>query len=293
MRLFLLTLFSAGTLALLVGRAGAITGNFQPDNTHTYVGLVVFYDKSGGFVERCSGSLLNARTFLTAGHCTDTASGIATATVWLSQEGGAAYDPATNKEDPFTGYPFECKNSSTFPCSTAGTLAEYGYKGLQKFGSDNADVGLVILDHPIVLDHYASLAGAGAADGLATGAPVTLSGYGLSDVKPSLTSYRERLMASAFVINTHNAVANGFNLQISSDAGDGRGGSCYGDSGGPILDGSSDVVLAVASFSKVEPAPGKLAPCAGQSFGYRTDQPAVLSWVRANAVGPVTVVPLP
>ncbi len=35
---------------------------------YPYVGLVVFYDSAGEFIWRCSGSLIDPRTFLTAGH---------------------------------------------------------------------------------------------------------------------------------------------------------------------------------------------------------------------------------
>jgi secreted trypsin-like serine protease len=269
-----------------VSPAGAVTGNFQPDNVHNYVGLVAFYDANGNFLWRCTGSLLNSRTFLTAGHCTDTASGAASAIVWVSQEGGAQFNPATGAEDPLTGYPNECLNSPAYPCSTSHRLLEYGFNGLHKFGTDNADVGLVILDNPISLPHYASLAAAGSVDSLPTGAPVTITGYGVSDEKPAVVSFRQRLMAGAFIINTHNKAASGFNIQLSGNPGNGQGGSCFGDSGGPILYGGTDVILAVNSFVKN-------LQCAGQSFAYRIDQPAVLAWIRANAVGPVNIVSLP
>ena len=80
---------AASAAAVTVSPAGAITGNFTPDTQHNYVVLIAFYDKDGNFLWRCSGSLLNERTVLTAGHCTDTKSGAVSAIVWASQEGGA------------------------------------------------------------------------------------------------------------------------------------------------------------------------------------------------------------
>ncbi len=48
-------------------RASAITGTqWVEDFEHPYVGLVVFYDSSGEFVWRCSGSLISPTKFLTA-----------------------------------------------------------------------------------------------------------------------------------------------------------------------------------------------------------------------------------
>ncbi len=41
-----------------------------PDNVHTWVGLIDFYDAGGEFFQRCSGSLISPTKFLTAGHCT-------------------------------------------------------------------------------------------------------------------------------------------------------------------------------------------------------------------------------
>jgi trypsin len=284
----LLTMFAilASAVAVTVSPAGAVTGNFTPDSVHSYVGLVGFYDADGNFLWRCTGSLLNSTTVLTAGHCTDVTGGAVTAIFWASQEGGKLYDPTTGAEDPLTGYPNECLNSTAYPCSTSSALIEYGFNGLHKFGTDNADVGLVILKQPIVLDTYASLAAAGSVDTLPTGAPVTITGYGVSGEKPAVVSYRERLMATAFIINTHNKAASGFNIQISGNPGNGRGGSCFGDSGGPILYDGTDVVLGVNSFVKN-------GQCAGQGFAYRTDQQAVLDWIVANADGPVNIVPLP
>jgi len=274
---------------MTVAPAGAVTGNFTPDATHNYVALIAFYDSSGNFLWRCTGSLLNAKTVLTAGHCTDVASGAASAIVWVSEEGGTGFDPITGAEDPLTGYPNECINpDGQHPCGVSHTLIEYGFNGLHKSGTDNADVGLLILDGDGVTlpGGYASLAAAGSVDMLPTGAPVTITGYGVSGEKPAVISYRERLMASAFIINTHNKATSGFNIQISGNPGHGRGGSCFGDSGGPILYDSTDIILGVNSFVKNE-------QCAGQGFAYRTDQQAVLDWITANAVGPVTIVPLP
>jgi hypothetical protein len=183
-------------------------------------------------------------------------------------------------------YPNECLNSAAYPCSTSHTLIEYGFNGLKKFGSDNKDVGLLILDNPINLPHYASLAAAASVDTLPTGAGVTYTGYGVSDEKPAVVSFRERLMASGFIINAHNKAASGFNIQLSANPGNGQGGTCFGDSGGPPLYDSTDIVLGVNSFVKN-------LQCAGQSFAYRTDQQAVLNWIVANADGPVSIVSLP
>src|SRR3712207_1186128 len=72
-------LLASMALALLLasGVAQAII-NGQPDtgpNAHPYVGALVSVPPSGQFkgqrIPVCSGTLISARVFLTAGHCTD------------------------------------------------------------------------------------------------------------------------------------------------------------------------------------------------------------------------------
>ena len=157
----------ASVVAASVSPARAVTGNFTQDTVHDYVGLIAFYDADGNFLWRCTGSLLNETTVLTAGHCTDVKEGAASAIFWASQEGGSQYDAVNDVEDPRTGYPYECLNSPEYPCATASTLLEYGYIGNVYLHGNNADVGLVILDSPISLDRYASLAAEGSVDNLA------------------------------------------------------------------------------------------------------------------------------
>jgi hypothetical protein len=160
---------------------------------------------------------------------------------------------------------------------------EYGYIGNVFLQGNNKDVGMLILDSPIVLDEYASIAAAGTVDGLPVGTEITYSGYGVSGEKPSVTSLRQRLMATGFIVSTHNANTAGFNIQLSTNPGAGRGGACFGDSGGPILYDDTDVILGVNSFVIN-------GQCAGVGFAYRVDQPEVIAWILDNAVGDVNVV---
>jgi hypothetical protein len=283
-KVLMLLAIAASAVAVTVTPAGAVTGNFTPDYEHDYVVLIAFYDANGDFLWRCSGSLLNEYTVLTAGHCTDTKSGAASAIVWASQEGGSLYNPAAGvNEDPRTGYPNRCINSAQYPCAESHTLLEYGYIGNVFLQGNNKDVGMLILDSPIVLDEYASIAAAGTVDQLAVGTEITYSGYGVSGEKPVVISRRERLMATGFIVSTHNANTAGFNIQLSTNPGAGRGGACFGDSGGPILYDSTDVILGVNSFVIN-------GQCAGVGFAYRVDQQDVIDWILANAKGDVNVV---
>src|SRR5215208_5087633 len=273
------------TLALLLGLvlmsalpAGAITGNFEPDFEHEYVGLVVFYDADGEFLWRCSGSLLTDTVFLTAGHCADLGEGAVSARVYFEQDAGANYDPATGV-DPVSGYP-------ETGGITASTMYSYGFADFAGFPNTH-DVGLVILDEPVQtvypnIDTYASLAAAGTLEQYGTGqdAVVTVSGYGLTYTNPVTTiSYRSRLMATTFITNLVSHNTAGFNVQIATNPGGGRGGTCFGDSGGPILIDDTNIITAVNSF--VLGRNGNT--CGATAFAYRTDLPEVIAWILAHA----------
>lgn len=281
MRRLLLAL--TALLALLVGStapAAAITGNWVEDHEHPFVGLVVFYDEAGEFSHRCSGSLLTSTVFLTAGHCTD---GVQEARVYFQQDAGANFDPATGV-DPVSGYPETCAPGMLgIVCATSDELYNFGFADFAGF-PDTKDVGLVILDQPITLGEYGVLAVAGSLDRLASRRGLqettfTASGYGLTEVNPvKVTSFRERLMAQAKLTNLGSALTDGFNLQTNGN-GKGRGGTCSGDSGGPVFSGGfeSNVIVAVTSFGLNE-------WCRGTDFAYRTDQQQVIDWI-AEVVG--------
>ena len=134
------------------------------------------------------------------------------------------------------------------------------------------------------MPEYGQLPAAGTLDSLGTargqkGTVFTASGYGLTlSVQPhsalSNISFRSRLMAQSTLVNLGSSLTNGFNLQTQGN-GNGRGGTCSGDSGGPVyLGGStSNLIVAVTSF-------GLNALCRGTDFGYRIDRIDVLNWIN-------------
>ena len=283
MRIRLLLVVVVALMAVAGGAvpAHAITGDFVEDFEHPFVGLVVFYDDEGEFSHRCSGALISPSVFLTAGHCTD---GAATARVYFHQGAGANYDPVTEM-DPITGYPDTCIDGDPL-CHTSDELYNYGFEDFAGFPQTH-DVGLVILDEPVptsVISEYGVLATPGSLDRISSTGPgrhevtFTVSGYGLSESNPvHVESFRERLMATSRLTNLRNSLTSGFNLQTNGN-GTGSGGTCSGDSGGPVFygDTSSNVIVAVTSF-------GLNAWCRGVDFAYRTDQADVIAWILEHA----------
>jgi hypothetical protein len=285
-KLVVLLAFVLGVLATAVP-TWAITGDYVEDNEHPFVGLIVFYDQDGEFMQRCSGSLLSPSLFLTAGHCTtgettETGEVIpppTTARVYFQQDAGVGFDPETETPDPETGYPETCAGDTLgVTCATSDEIYNYGFDDFAGF-PDTHDVGLVILDQPITLPEYGVLAADGSLDELDTRRghqelTLTSSGYGLTESNPvHVTSFRERLMAESRLTNLRSHNTDGFNLQANGNGSD-RGGTCSGDSGGPEFYGGfeSNTIVAVTSF-------GMNAYCRGVDFSYRTDRQEVIDWI--------------
>ncbi len=262
-----LVLFGALVMALaLAVPALAITkGGTLDGNDHPYVGLMVAMDADGGGW-RCSGSLIDAETFVTAGHCTYGA-----VAVWVYMESDLEPNPAAY------GYPFS--GSLT---GTAYTHPDYLDGAFYLY-----DLGVVKMDpgSEIVLDEYASLPSVGAIDALGKGrknATVTAVGYGLQNANKNHTvALRTRMQADLMVVNTEGVAGIGHlklpdgwlptnSVILSGDAA--HGGTCFGDSGGPGLVG--DTIVAVNSF-------GLNGNCAGVGGMFRIDRQYEIDWINS------------
>lgn len=262
---------------LMTATAVAVTGDYVADNEHPFVGLVVIYDANGDFLWRGSGSLINSTTVLTAGHVVDIAEGARSARVYFEQDAGAHYDPSTGV-DPDSGYPVAGGH-------VASTLYNYGFSNFAGF-PDTRDVGLVILDEPVVMSEYGQLPAPGLLDPYATArgrnkAVFTVSGYGLTYAVQahsalSNISYRSRLMAESSLVNLTSAATAGYNLQTQGN-GNGLGGTLFGDSGGPVFLGGPESNLIVGVTSFVMNSLGR-----GTNFAYRVDTADVLNWINGG-----------
>jgi hypothetical protein len=243
-----LTLIGAAT------PAGAVR-NGQPDNgAHPYVGLVVFYNAAGTPLHRCTGTMVSATTLLTAGHCT---SGTASARVWFDELG---------------------QNMVGYPTSGGITGTPVTYPGFTFVLPDTGDVGVVKLDAAPGVG-AATIAPVGTLDALATqrgrqNVNFDVVGYGLQEVKPQQMAIRNRLKATVRLVNLRSALTDGFNIHHTNAPGTG-GGTCFGDSGGPIFTPGTSQIVAVTSF-------GLNQNCAGAGFGYRVDTAGAQNFILSN-----------
>jgi len=227
----------------------------EPDgNNHPYVGLLVF-DVGGSPAWRCSGTLLSPTVMLTAGHCTFGTSG---GRVW--------FEPDVESGIPGNGYPFGGGTSIEF--SAIYTHPDYVDGAFYLY-----DAGVVILSQPVNLGTYGQLANVGLLDELSTKRGLqeqnfTVVGYGLQSVVPSLQADRVRYQGTVKLIDVKGTagIPAGTSASFTNNPGqgNGQGGTCFGDSGGPIFHGNSNIIAAVTSY-------GLNANCAGTGGGYRVD----------------------
>ena len=284
-----------------VASAAAITGNYRDDDEHGFVGLLALYDENWEFLQRCTGELLSPTVVLTAGHCTNDSSQpdgavAAHARIWFLQDVGSHYDPAT-QQDPVTGYPDSCTGTmgdglAEGWCAEGSELYNYGFDAFAGFPNIH-DLGIVILDEPVEMPEYASLASAGTVEKLikARGTQdVTMraSGYGISyrlitppkgpnagNANNLTISFRIRLQGDVRFTNLYNNNSQGYTLVANGNGAD-HGGTCNGDSGGPIFwPADSNRIVAVSSFGWLN------AGCRGIGFYYRTDREDTLDWIRS------------
>lgn len=255
-------------LSVFVAPALAIT-NGQPDgDDHPYVGLVVFdvLDENGDQVpsHRCSASLLSPTLVLTAGHCTD---GTVAARIWFDET------VQGNPEYPFSGETSYDGIPRTNPdfCIGCGN-------GLPGFAL--RDVGVVELIEPVpasVVGEYAILPEAGVVDDLRNKTKLDVVGYGVQEQirgggPPVWTGLRVRLFAPSQLVSGNFTHSDEF-MRISLNPSQGKGGTCFGDSGGPDLLADTNIVLAVNSYVTN-------SNCSGVGYSSRVDIQEVLDWIN-------------
>lgn len=241
-------------LLVLVASVSAINFGEPDGNDHPHVGLLVF-DVDDTPSHRCSGTLLSSTVMLTAGHCTV---GTSAGRVWFEPDVGAGI--------PGNGYPFGGGTSIEF--AEIHTHPEFDPGAFYLH-----DAGIVILSEPVNLPTYGELAEVGLLDELARRRGLqdqsfTVVGYGLQSVVPTLQADLVRYRGTVQLIDVSGTagIPAGVSATFTDNPGQGNGsgGTCFGDSGGPAFHGDSNVLATVTSF-------GLNANCVGIGGGYRVD----------------------
>ena len=239
-----LTLLAFG----VAGPSWAITGGQVDGTAHPNVGMIVFYQPDGRF--RCSATLVSPTVLVTAAHCTDGVRGKVIATFEpVAPESPRAADDTGNGQSA-TGYVAPVAGWLT------GTPHAHPLWDGKLQLNDRHDVGVVVLDAtydgatPAQLPPREYLAGLEQGNGGLSRQTFTVVGYGVffekpseGPQKPTAVSDRTRRFTDAVGQNISSQV-----LKLAENEQDSRagGGTCFGDSGGPVF--HNGLVVADTSF---------------------------------------------
>ncbi|MDQ3871368.1 MAG: trypsin-like serine protease, partial [Chloroflexota bacterium] len=247
-----------------IGPAAAITHGSLDGDAHPYVGLMTAHASDGDYLWRCSGTLISPTVFLTAGHCTEAPAAYA---VIYFDAGPIIPDP------DFTLDTRSCEGIEGYPCGGGVTGEVYTHPQYDPDAFYLHDLGVVVLDEPVILDEYGVLPELHALDALKPGTRTTFTsvGYGRQRSFPDAASWKDVAVRVRMVAHPRLIQFIGdFAILVSGNAN--TGGQCFGDSGGPTFIGNSNVIAGVISF-------GRNPTCAGTGGVYRIDQPDDLNWL--------------
>jgi len=258
----------------------------------------------------CSGTLLSGGRVLTAGHCTfavglDGATTNTAGSPLVDTDDDGVADNGTGGDDIWVNFE-EAPDFGILPPSStfvpdnnadryvawvaalnASNEWHHGTANPHPDYNDNAfvlaDAGIVMLDGdpgvgavgalPIVghLDQYKSAR--------RNDTRFTPVGYGLNTGFPSFLGGDTRENASVMLVSLEGTfgIPTGTSVVFSSNPGKSHtGGTCFGDSGGPVFEGDTNLIMAVTSF-------GITLNCVEPGGYYRIDQPDDLAFINSFA----------
>ena len=263
----LATLAAAAVFCVFAGSASAILGG-TPDTTHTYVGMA----DNGVFV--CTATLISPQILVTAAHCFSDSD-----SVYGTDNGNPRVEVTFDQQGFFT-QPAPTFYMGTYYfdpafCTGCG-------KGLPGF--DTHDVAIIVLDQPQDRG-FATLPPVGFDEGLPTGTVLDISGYGVQhfgkpvpcdpNCKKQPDAFFTRFGATANLLNVGKGKQGEF-IKISGNTSQGKGGQCFGDSGGPLFLGGTSMLIGETSF-------GTNGQCAGVGYDLRLDTESAQGFIFDTA----------
>jgi hypothetical protein len=255
--------------------AAAITGGEPDGEGHPNVGLILFYDEAGGLF-RCSATLVSPTVLITAAHCTD---GVVGSTLVTFDSVIAEQPPAPfpTAADPSVGYTPEELAAAGYLSGTGATHPDYSdFTDLANWN----DVGVIVLDTPVTAIEPATIAPLNYLDRFAQ---PTLNrtifevvGYGTEVRKPVAGPQKPQPMSYPLIRRVTTSPGQKLTPQIVQLNGNpndvrGGGGTCFGDSGGPVF--LNGYLVAVTSY-------GYTANCRYLGGFQRVDIPVVQDWLN-------------
>jgi Trypsin len=302
------TVFALGILLLLSATpASAITTGVPDGEEHPYVGQLLFYDADfqsaqfddpGGWFS-CSATMLSPTVIVTAGHCTYGVGLEGESTTAEGGDGSGGTDMwfDNSEEAHFEGFPpssnYEADENEQRYIDRAAFLdaSPFWHEATAyphpEYVNDGTfylhDAGVVVLDDPLQVDEYGEIPGLGYLDRY-KGSPRHLFevvGYGLTKSGPFTEEGGDIRLKGLVKLNSLKGSPKDTYILLSNNPGrPHRGGTCFGDSGGPTFDDTdSNLVVAVTSF-------GFSSTCTGVGGAYRLDQPDDLAFLASFGITP-------
>jgi hypothetical protein len=301
MRLRLLALFAAVAALLAVAAPSqAIKGGVPDNGAHPYVGQLLFYDPTaidprfddpGGWFN-CTGTLVSPTIVVTAGHCTfgtgldgePTETGSGGNDVWISFSEVPDYSilpPSTEFIPDDNAGRYEAWSEALNASDEWIRATAFPHPDYDPDAFFLHDLGVLELSEPVVLDEYGALP----TEGLLTELynedkhqSYTAVGYGLEESGPKTAFGGDtRRRAELQLVNLNGAlgIGKGTAAKFSSNAK--TGGTCFGDSGGPIFVSGTNTLVAVNSFVTS-------STCSGTTGAYRVDQADDLAFLATFGI---------
>lgn len=272
MKKVLITAFLTAFLMISVSApAEAITFG-EPDNgAHPHVGTLLFAQNGVGYYS-CTGTLISPTVMLTAGHCTEEAGNVNDVTYVRFEE-----DALAGRNNYATTQ--EWLDNEWILASQVIPHPQY-----DDFGAfpQTYDVGLVILSEPVYVPVYGTLPSEGFLEQFTQGnghqARFTAVGYGLQGVlRPFAADAWARYKGTVRLVELNSTNNGGASAKFTNNPGNGngQGGSCFGDSGGPVFYEDTNIVVAVVSWG--------ITPCIGVDYQFRMDTATSLNFVNQYA----------
>ncbi|MEX1207511.1 MAG: S1 family peptidase [Acidimicrobiia bacterium] len=231
----------------------------EPDTSpemYPSVGMLAML-KTDGFFYVCSGTLIDADSVLTAGHCT-----VDSVAIWVN----------------FLQTPIPFFASGAVAASDWATHPDYDdfatFPDTSDIGVVNFPAGTFAAMTPVELADVDTLTELATARGTKN-TRFQIAGYGVqaTNGQGHLDVFlQQRYRGEVRLINLNSANNDGANVQVTAAPGTG-GALCFGDSGGPVL--HEGAIVAVNSFVlNLE--------CAGSGFAFRVDHADIQAWIAAN-----------
>jgi hypothetical protein len=145
-------------------------------------------------------------------------------------------------------------------------------------GFDTHDVAVIALNAPRNPGAFVVLPSTGLVDTLAMNTGVDIVGYGVQGFirgggKPGQIFFFTRYFAPSLLVQSNNVQSGEF-IKLTANPAQGKGGLCFGDSGGPDVLSGTDIVLAVNSYVTN-------GNCAGVTYSQRVDLPDILAFINS------------